>query len=74
MKDRIYLYRSAILRVPDKAGMSIDHHGEMIQAIKKKDADARKRLTREHIQIGKEMIFAEIEKGTIKLWTSWKCQ
>jgi DNA-binding GntR family transcriptional regulator len=67
MKDRIYLYRSAILRVPDKAGMSIDHHGKMIQAIKKKDVDTLKRLTREHIQIGKEVIFAEIEKGTLKL-------
>jgi DNA-binding GntR family transcriptional regulator len=47
--------------------MSIDHHGKMIQAIKKKDVDALKRLTREHIQIGKEVIFAEIEKGTLKL-------
>lgn len=67
LKDRISLYRSAILRVPGKAGISIDHHEKMIQAIKKKDAEALKRWTQEHIQIGKEVIFAEIEKGTIKL-------
>lgn len=67
MKDRIYLYRSAILRVPDKAGISIDHHEKMIQAIKKKDVETLKKWTQEHIKIGKEVIFAEIEKGTLKL-------
>jgi DNA-binding GntR family transcriptional regulator len=67
MKDRVYQYRSAILRVPDKAGISIDHHGKMIQAIKKKDVETLKQLAQEHVHIGKEVIFAEIEKGTLKL-------
>jgi DNA-binding GntR family transcriptional regulator len=67
MKDRVYQYRSAILRVPDKAGISIDHHGKMIQAIRKKDVGALKQLAQEHVQIGKEVIFAEIEKGTLTL-------
>lgn len=67
LRDRIYQYRSAILRVPEKAEISIDHHRKMIQAIKKKNVDDLKRLTHEHIHIGKEVIFAEIEKGTIRL-------
>jgi len=67
LRDRIYQYRSAILRVPEKAEISIDHHRKMIQAIKKKDVDILKKLTHEHIHIGKEVIFAEIEKGTMKL-------
>lgn len=67
LRDRIYQYRSAILRVPEKAEISIDHHRKMIQAIKKKDVDILRKLTHEHIHIGKEVIFAEIEKGTMKL-------
>jgi DNA-binding GntR family transcriptional regulator len=67
LKDRISLYRSAILRVPGKAGISIDHHEKMIQAIKKKNVETLKQWTQEHIRIGKEVIFAEIEKGTLKL-------
>ena len=67
LRDRIYQYRSAILRVPEKAKISIDHHRKMIQAIKKKDVDDLKKLTHEHIHIGKEVIFAEIEKGAIIL-------
>jgi hypothetical protein len=43
-KDRVYQYRSATLRVPDQAGISIDHHGKMIQAIRKKDVETQKQL------------------------------
>jgi DNA-binding GntR family transcriptional regulator len=67
MRDRIYQYRSAILRVPDKAKISIDHHGKMIQAIKEKNINLLRELTQEHVQIGKDVIFTEIEKGTLKL-------
>jgi DNA-binding GntR family transcriptional regulator len=67
LRDRIYQYRSAILRVPDKAKISIDHHGKMIQAIKGKDVDTLRELTQEHVQIGKDVIFKEIEKATLKL-------
>jgi DNA-binding GntR family transcriptional regulator len=39
----------------------------MMEAIKKRDVDLLKRLAQEHIQVGKEVILAEIEKGTIVL-------
>jgi hypothetical protein len=39
----------------------------MIHAIKKREVELLKNLTQEHIQIGKEVILAEIMKGTIKL-------
>lgn len=67
LRDQIFQYRSAILRVPLKAKISIDHHKKMVDAIKKRDVQLLKKLTQEHIQIGKEVILAEIEKGTIKL-------
>lgn len=67
LRDQIFQYRSAILRVPEKAKISIDHHKRMIDAIKKRDAALLKELIQEHIQVGKEVILSEIEKGNIKL-------
>jgi len=67
LRDQIFQYRSAILRVPEKARISIEHHMRMIDAIKRKDIDLLKKLVQEHIRVGKEVILSEIEKGTIKL-------
>lgn len=67
LRDQIFQYRSAILRVPEKARISIEHHMRMINAIKRKDIDLLKKLVQEHIRVGKEVILSEIEKGTIKL-------
>lgn len=67
LRDQIFQFRSAILRVPMKAKISIDHHKKMIDAIKRREVELLKKLTQEHIQIGKEVILAEIHKGTIKL-------
>lgn len=67
LREQIFQYRSAILRVPEKAKISIDHHKRMIDAIKKKDGELLKRLTQEHIQVGKEVILSEIDKGTLRL-------
>jgi hypothetical protein len=39
----------------------------MIDVIKKRDVQLLKKLAQEHIQIRKEVILTEIEKGTIKL-------
>jgi hypothetical protein len=39
----------------------------MIDAIKKNEVTLLKRLAQEHIQVGKEVILAEINKGSIKL-------
>jgi DNA-binding GntR family transcriptional regulator len=50
-----------------KAKISIGHHKKMIDAIKRREVELLKKLTQEHIQIGKEVILAEIHKGTIKL-------
>lgn len=65
LRDQIFQFRSAILRVPEKAKVSIEHHKKMIEAMKKKDGELLKQLIQEHIQIGKEVILSEIGKGTI---------
>jgi DNA-binding GntR family transcriptional regulator len=67
LRDQIFQFRSTILRVPTKAKISIDHHKKMIEAIKKREVTLLKRLAQEHIQVGKEVILAEINKGSIKL-------
>lgn len=67
LKDQIFQYRSAILRVPQKAKISIEHHKKMVDAIKKRNVELLKQLINEHIRVGKEIILAEIEKGTIRL-------
>jgi DNA-binding GntR family transcriptional regulator len=67
LRDQIFQYRSAILRVPGMAKVSIAHHKKMIKAIKKRDANLLKAMTQEHILTGKDTILAEVEKGTIKL-------
>jgi len=67
LKDQIFQYRSAILRVPTKPKLSVEHHKKMIEAIKKKNTNLLKTIIEEHILAGKEIILSEIEKGTIKL-------
>ena len=57
----------SIVRVPTKAKISIDHHKKMIEAIKKREVTLLKRAAQEHIQVGKEVILAEMNKGSIKL-------
>lgn len=67
LRDQIFQYRSAILRVPTKAKFSVEHHKKMVEAIKKKNTNLLKKIIEEHILDGKEIILSEIEKGTIKL-------
>lgn len=67
LRDQIFQYRSAILRVPEKAKISVEHHKRMVEAIKKKDIELLKKIVQEHIQVGKEVILSEIDKGTLKL-------
>ncbi len=67
LRDQIFQFRSAILRVPEKAKISIEHHKRMIDAMKKKDGELLKQLIHEHIQIGKEVILSQIEKETLRL-------
>ena len=67
LRDHIFQYRSAILRVPRKAGVSVAHHKKMVDAMKKREIELLKKLTQTHIQIGKDVILTEVEKGVIKL-------
>lgn len=67
LRDQIFQYRSAILRVPEKARMSVEHHKRMVEAIKRRDVELLKKIIQEHIQVGKEVILSEIDKGNLKL-------
>ena len=67
LRDQIYWYRSAILRVRGMANVSIDDHKRMMEAIKTKDKELLQRLTQEHILKGKEVILSRIEEGTVPL-------
>jgi DNA-binding GntR family transcriptional regulator len=65
LRDQIYQYRSAILRVRGMADVSIDDHQRMIKAIKAKGKNLLQGLAQEHILKGKEVILSEIEEGTV---------
>jgi DNA-binding GntR family transcriptional regulator len=67
LRDQIFQYRSAILRVYGMADVSIDDHKKMIKAIKTKDKNLLQRLAQEHILKGKEVILSELERGTVPL-------
>lgn len=67
LRDQIFQYRSAILRVYGMADVSIDDHKKMIKAIKTKDKNLLQRLAQEHILKGKDVILSELEGGTVPL-------
>jgi DNA-binding GntR family transcriptional regulator len=67
LRDQIFQYRSAILRVYGMADVSIDDHKKMIKAIKTKDKNLLQRLAQEHILKGKEVILSVLEGGTVPL-------
>jgi len=67
LRDHIYQYRSAILRVHGMADVSIDDHKRMMKAIRTKDKDLLQRLTQEHILKGKEVMLSKIEDRTVPL-------
>lgn len=64
--DKIFQYRSIILRVSGMARVAIEHHQKMIDALKEKDVKKIKKLTREHILTGKRMMPSEIKTGPKK--------
>jgi len=63
VSDRIFQYRSIILRVPGMAQVAIGHHRKMIDTLKAKDGKQLKELTCEHILTGKRMILSEIKQS-----------
>jgi DNA-binding GntR family transcriptional regulator len=63
LRDEIYFLRKIILHSADMARLSNKDHGEIIKAIKKREAKKVERLVRDHILRGKEFVINEMRKG-----------
>jgi DNA-binding GntR family transcriptional regulator len=62
LRDQIYRYREMILKEKEFAATSNQDHSQMLQYIRKRDAEGAERLVREHILRGQEMVLKEFDR------------
>jgi len=62
LRDQIYRFRKVNLKEEKFAITSNRDHRQMLQSIRKRDAEGAERLTREHILRGREIVLREFDK------------
>ena len=62
LRDQIYRFREMILKETQFAATSNQDHSQMLQYIRKRDAEGAERLVREHILRGQEMVLKEFDR------------
>ena len=60
LRDQIFRFRKIILRKRETAIISNNDHREMIEAMKKRDADRVESLVRDHILRGRELVMKNL--------------
>lgn len=63
LRDQIYRFRRIILKKKETAIISNNDHKQMIEAMKKRDAERVEALVREHILRGKELVLKNLNKN-----------
>ena len=71
LRDEIFFLRNIILQSADMAYLSNKDHGEIIKAIKKREAKKVERLVKDHIVRGKKFVIDEIKKGKVNVYHSY---
>ena len=61
IRDQIYRFRQAMLKVEKIATISNKDHRLMLKFMRKRDADAVERVVREHIMRGQEVVLREFD-------------
>jgi len=61
LRDQIFRFRRIILRKKETAIISNEDHREMIEAMKRRDANRVELLVREHILRGKELVMKNLQ-------------
>ena len=64
LTDQIYRFRQIILKETKMAKISNDDHKQMLDFIRKRDADGVEALVRDHIARGQEMVLEEFDKNS----------
>jgi DNA-binding GntR family transcriptional regulator len=62
LRDQIYRYRKMNLAEEKFATTSNQDHIQMLQSIRKRNAESAERLTREHIMRGREIVLKEFDR------------
>jgi len=62
LRDQIFRYRKMNLKEEKFATTSNQDHIQMLESIRKRNAEAAERLTREHILRGREIVLKEFER------------
>ena len=62
LKDQIFRFRQMILKESKMAKVSNEDHKQMLEFIRKRDADGVEALVRGHIVRGQEMVLEEFDK------------
>jgi DNA-binding GntR family transcriptional regulator len=62
LTDQIYRFRQIILKETKMAKISNDDHKQMLDFIRKRDADGVEALVRDHIARGQEMVLEEFDR------------
>ena len=62
LRDQIYRFRKMNLKEEKFAATSNQDHIQMLQSIRKRNAEGAERLTREHILEGREIVLREFDK------------
>jgi DNA-binding GntR family transcriptional regulator len=56
LRDQIYRFREIILKDPTHAGTSHEDHRQMLNFMRKRDAEGVEKLVRDHIRRGQEVV------------------
>ena len=64
LTDQIYRFRQIILKETKMAKISNDDHKQMLDFIRKRDADGVEALVRNHIARGQKMVLEEFDKNS----------
>ncbi len=67
LRDEIYFLRKIILKSEEMARLSNKDHREIVDAIKKREAEKVERQLKEHILRGKDFVLNEIKKGNVSI-------
>jgi DNA-binding GntR family transcriptional regulator len=67
LSDQIFRFRRILLKIDNMGKNSNEDHHNMLEAIRRRDADRVERLVKEHIERGKTMVLKALEDKSCEL-------
>jgi len=66
LRDQIFRFRQMILKDDQKAKISNEDHKQMLNSMRKRDAERVEKLVRDHILSGQELVLKEFDRDRSK--------